>query len=50
MTFTKLDQADLDFPCRELFNGGLGIVVALTGFSGIVLCVFILGGQYSCRH
>ena len=29
MTFTELDQADLDSPCRELFNGGLGIVAAL---------------------
>ena len=27
--FTKLVTADLSFPCRELFNGGLGIVVAL---------------------
>ena len=26
---TKLDPRDLDFPCRELSNGGLGIVVAI---------------------
>ena len=29
MNFTKIDQADLDSPRRELSNGGLGIVVAL---------------------
>ena len=29
MDHTKLDQADLDFPRRELSNGGLGIVVTL---------------------
>ena len=29
MTFTKLDQACLDSPRRELSNGGLGIDVAL---------------------
>ena len=33
--FTKIDQADLDSPRRELSNGVLGIVVALTVFSGI---------------
>ena len=29
MTFTKLDQADLDSSCLELSISGLGIVVAL---------------------
>ena len=29
MTFIKLNQADLDSPRRELFNGGLENVVAL---------------------
>ena len=29
MTFTKLDQADLNSPRRDLSNGGLGIVVTL---------------------
>ena len=29
MSFTKIDQADLDSPRRELSNGGHGIVVAL---------------------
>ena len=29
MTFIKLDQADLDSPCRELSNGGLKFVVVL---------------------
>ena len=41
MNFTKIDQADLDSPRRELSNGGLGIVVTLTVFSGIdFLCVY----------
>ena len=40
MTFTKLDPADLDSPCRELSSGGLGIVVALLVCRGIkFLCV-----------
>ena len=30
MIFTKLDQADLDSPRRELFNGGVGFVAAHT--------------------
>ena len=34
MNFTKIDQADLDSPCQELSNGGLGIVVALAVFFG----------------
>ena len=29
MNFTKIDLADLNSLCRELSNGGLGIVVAL---------------------
>ena len=32
---TKIDTADLDSPRRELSNGGLGFVVALSVFSGI---------------
>ena len=28
MPFTKIVPADLDSPCRELSNGGLGIAVA----------------------
>ena len=47
--FTKIDQADLDSPHRELSNGGLGIVVALTFFSGIIFCLLVLGVQSSCR-
>ena len=30
MTFTKMNKADLDSPCREPSNGDLGIVVALS--------------------
>ena len=29
MTFTKIDPADLDSPCRELSNGGLKSIVTL---------------------
>ena len=29
MNFTKIAKADLESPCRELSNSGLGIVVAL---------------------
>ena len=29
MDHTKMDSADLSFPCQELSNGGLGIVAAL---------------------
>ena len=48
MTFTKLDQADLDSPRRELSNGGLGIVIALLVCWQIILCVLLLGVQSSC--
>ena len=41
MTFTKLDQADLSSPCRELSIGGLGIVVALS----VRWCVRLLGSN-----
>ena len=43
MTFTKLNQADLDSPCQELSNGRLEIAAAFTFFSGInFLCVYFL--------
>ena len=29
MDDTKMNSEDVDSPCQELFNGGLGIVVAL---------------------
>ena len=29
MDHTKIDPADLNSPCRDISNGGLGIVVAL---------------------
>ena len=48
MDHTKIVQADLDSPRRELSNGGLEIVVALSVFSGIFVCVFLLGVQSSC--
>ena len=46
MTFTELDQADLDSPCRELSIGGLGIVVSLL----VRWCVRLLGVQSSCKY
>ena len=47
MTFIKLDQADLDYPCRELSNGGLKIIAALKIFCELIFRVFILGEQSS---
>ena len=51
MNFTKIVKADLDSPRRELSNGGLEIVAALTVFSGnYFFPVFLLGVQSSCRE
>ena len=44
MNFTKIDQADLDSPCQELSNGGLGIVVAFPVCSGIEFSRACTGG------
>ena len=41
MTVMKVDQADLDSPCQELSNGGLGIVAAL-----LVCWTIIFVGSY----
>ena len=35
MNFTKIDKADLNYPCRELFVRGLGFAVALSVFWSI---------------
>ena len=44
MNHAKIGTAYLDSPRRELSNGGLGIVVALTVFSEINFsCVFTVG-------
>ena len=48
MNFTNIVKADLGSSCQGLSNGGLGIVVAFTGFSGIVFCVRLVGVQCSC--
>ena len=48
MDHTKIYPEDLNSACRELSNGGLEIVVALSVFSGIFVCVFLLGVQSSC--
>ena len=44
MNFTKIVKADLDSPRRELSNGGLGIVVALSGFLAIDFVCVSTGG------
>ena len=43
MDQTKLYQADLNGPCRELSKGGLGIVVALAIFRESIYfgCVYL---------
>ena len=44
MKFTKIVKADLDFPRRELSDGGLGIVAALSVFPAIYFsCVSTRG-------
>ena len=48
MDHTKLDQADLDFPCRELSVRGLGFIVGLLFFLKLIFCVRLLGVQSSC--
>ena len=47
--FAKLDQAYLESPRRELFNGGLENVVALTVCCELFFRVFILEEQSSSR-
>ena len=49
MSFTKLNQADLDFPCRELSNSGPGNAVALPFFQEVIFCVGALGVHFSCN-
>ena len=50
MDHTKIYFADLNSPCRELFNGGLGIVVALLVLWKIDFCPLILDVQSSCNR
>ena len=50
MDDTKPYPEDLDSPCRELSNGGLGLVVALLVCPGINFRVFLLGVQSSCTR
>ena len=50
---TKMNPKDLDFPHRELSNGGLEIVVDLPAFwfvRGLIFCVFLLEVQSSCSR
>ena len=44
MMFTKIVKTDLDYLCRELSDGGAGIVVALTIFLRQLMFRFSLGG------
>ena len=48
MDHTKMYQVDLDSPCQDLSVCGLGFVVALSNFLGIVFLVRLLGAQSSC--
>ena len=50
MDHTKIYQADLDFPRRELSVRGLGFVVALSVRSGINFRVRLLGEQSSSTY
>ena len=42
MDHTKIYQADLDSPRQELFNGGLGFIVAFWFIWEMVFCVVVL--------
>ena len=44
MDDTKLDPEDLNYPCRELSNSGLGIVVTLLVRQGIDFVCVSTGG------
>ena len=44
MNFTKIVKAGLDSSLRELSNGGLGIIAALTGFPAINFSCVSTGG------
>ena len=52
MNFTKIVKPDLDSPCRELSNGGLGIVVTLLACQKIDFFVFfsLIGNPAVCHH
>ena len=45
MDFTKIVKEDLDSPCQELSNGGLGIVVAVMDFPEIIIFVCFYWGS-----
>ena len=48
---TKMDQADLDFPCQDFSVCGLGFVVPLSVCWKVIFRVCVLGVQYSfLRH
>ena len=45
----KICRVDLDSPCQELFVRGLGFVITLSVFPGIVFLVRLLRVQSSCK-
>ena len=50
MDDTKPYPEDLNSPCLELSNGGLGLVVALLVCPGINFRVFLLGVESRCTR
>ena len=45
MNFTKILETDLDSPCRDLSNGGLGIFLALLVCWGVIFSCACTGAQ-----
>ena len=50
MDHTKLDTVDLDSPCRDLSDGGLGFVVALIARICRSLYSLFSGIDFSCVY
>ena len=52
MKHTKICTVDFDSSSREFFVCGIGFVVALFVFRGLILClcVCVLGEQSSCTY
>ena len=47
MNFTKIVKTDLDSPCQELSNSGLGIFLVISIFRRSIFCVRLQGIQFS---
>ena len=50
MDFTKIVKTDLDPPRQELFNDGLGFIIALPVLWRLFFCVLVLEKQSSCNR